>query len=1068
MLISVCASVLFVSAIFAETDATTTTHATITIGSKNYSVTKKTKTIASGVKYITLAIPDKKVSGYSKGTRVHVLEADLTDPTVTIKHGDSGRDSRRNLSTQAANLSTSTATVVGGVNANFWITSETPYKDKLMYEPFGLSVKTGVMYSDLNTNTAKHCQGPTKTGAMVIDGNGKCYIDYLKSQKDLNAAGSGWNFNLMNTTKKDTMALDQVNGVSCPDVASVYIKSVYGATKKFRPVTGKSDYSTYSGTDNTIVYLKFATSGETKWKCSTQKFTVKKISKDVSASTLTITDSYDVAIVCRGKMATIAKTWATGDAITVTAKVNFKTQGSPRSMHQGVSGNCICMANGVIGYNSKQENYNSKIYPRTLYATNDAGTKLWLIVVEHYPNQQSTYSGLNTTDATYVAKFLGATWAMQVDCGGSSQMYAGTKQVSDSYDKGGVRAVQSGVFILSTPTAATTRAILSANKTNVSLTAEQNATAPYVDVKITGKNLSTDLTYSASSDAVKVTTLSGWNAKTGGTLRVTLNTALSAASRKGSVTVASGSKKIDFYYTAKLTASTTSTPDSTPTTGIKTSTTEITLKAKHNETPAPYVDVQVTGTNLTSDISCNSFTGKLIPTQLEGWDNKKGGTLRITLDTSSDPGEYSSFVAVQSATAYRVEINATISITEDGTSADTPIEPEPEIPVWNFDAAPTLTKVWETSNLLPVSSARFATGSEGKVYAVDKTTATLYSWDAEGCDKTEVITGFGGSFACIADDGGNILTSKAGKAADTWQVYNIDSKQIKDIAVTAPTGVTDGLVYANAAAVGNVLSAEGGTIYMAPHTKNVAAKIVVKGGVQDASSCAAATYADGTFSVEHQLAVANVDYSALGAESFIWRDRRSTTNYISGGALKIYTEPSNTIPVTGFATFKLNNIEYGVIPTGTAKDKYSDGFSVFNLADGAVIASRAQTNTVSDNQYGSLRAEKVSEGEVNIYFYKSGLACGMYKFAYPVRESPSTSTDIAQSQVEVLRCYVDDNMLCVEGIEAQQISLYSMTGQCVVSVLRSNQVGLIPHQGVFLVKIVDKQGNIYTDKIVLK
>ncbi len=410
-----------------------------------YNVTKTSKQLAAGVTY-THYIIDRGSSSYTSGSSIHVVEADLTNPSVIVKHGDSGRDSRRSLATQAANLSNSNATVVAGANANFWCTSETPFSTKLKYEPFGASIKDGHMYSDPNCGTLAHVGGPTTTGLLAIDENGKCYIDYLKAQQPANGVGSGWNFTLTNNTHPHTFGLDQTNGVSVPGTASMYT-SIYGSAKAFRPVTSAGDYSTSTATDWYEVLMDFA-DGTTQWNIGGEtKLVIKEIRAKTSGNgTL---GSYDCAIVGNQSYGSVMSNWAVGDEMVVTARINFASKGSPARVLQATSGNCICMANGVVGYNSSQESYNSTNYARTLYGTNDTGTKLWIAVCEHYPNRQYTYLGFTTKAMAEFLKLLGATWATQVDCGGSAQMYAGGSQVSTSTDSGGLRNVQSGIFILS-------------------------------------------------------------------------------------------------------------------------------------------------------------------------------------------------------------------------------------------------------------------------------------------------------------------------------------------------------------------------------------------------------------------------------------------------------------------------------------------------------------------------------------------------------------------------------------------------------------------------------------------
>ncbi len=617
---------------------------------------------------------------------------------------------------------------------------------------------------------------------------------------------------------------------------------------------------------------------------------------------------------------------------------------------------------------------------------------------------------------------------------------------------------------------------LTADQMSVTLTGKQyQSPAPYVDVKVTCTGLTSSISYNSSTGAVTVAALSDWNEQTGGTLRITLNATKAVGDYSGYVAVQSGStaNRIEIQVVASITEG---DGEAVITGPIVANPMTVELVGTYGSSEVIYQDVQVKGTDLTAAMVINPSTSSVTVTTLSGWNDLTGGTLRVTLNTNFKLGigEYTEYIAVQAGASARIEIGLLVTLRDPSTSNPDDYEEVPEDgPVtWDFTATPTLTKVWETSKLIADKEAtRYATGFGGKVYAIDNTSQTLYSWDSENCDKAQVITGFGGSstYACIADDGGNILTNKSRNATDTWQAYNISSNTVQEIAITMPSGVTSGLIDANVAVVGDVLSAEGATLYMAPHTKNVAAKIVVKNGVQDASSCAAATYSGSTFSVEHQLAVANVAYSQLGKESFIWRERTGNTNYISSGAVKTYTEPNSTTPVTGFATFLLNNIEYAIVPTGTETNKYSDGFSLFTLLDGEVVASRTQTGTIASNQYGSFHVEKVSEGEVNIYYYKSGLSCGMYKFAYPVSiTGGGTTTAVASAEGVAFGYYTASETLFITGVATQQIDLYNIAGQKVCTVNNTNEMSVANLQGVYVVVVTGMDNAMYTGKIIVK
>ena len=216
----------------------------------------------------------------------------------------------------------------------------------------------------------------------------------------------------------------------------------------------------------------------------------------------------------------------------------------------------------------------------------------------------------------------------------------------------------------------TTTASLKASTTSVSLTGTQGGSAPSTTVTITGANLTSDISFRSSSSAFTVTT-SGWNNRTGGTMKISLNTALAAGSYSGYIAVQSGTTRIQINCTGTITAGT--TPDPTPgTPSITASTTSLSFTAQKGAT-APSSTVTITGANLSSDIVYNS-SSSAFKVATSGWNSRTGGTMTISLDTSKSPGTYSGYVAVQSGST-RIEINCTGTITEASTSDPTPGTP---------------------------------------------------------------------------------------------------------------------------------------------------------------------------------------------------------------------------------------------------------------------------------------------------------------------------------------------------------------------------------------------------------
>lgn len=92
---------------------------------------------------------------------------------------------------------------------------------------------------------------------------------------------------------------------------------------------------------------------------------------------------------------------------------------------------------------------------------------------------------------------------------------------------------------------------LTADKTSASLTAYKGASKPTVQVKISASGLSSDISYNSSTSAFEVTA-SNWNARTGGTLTIALNTSREVGSYTGYVKVQSGSYSVTINLTGTI------------------------------------------------------------------------------------------------------------------------------------------------------------------------------------------------------------------------------------------------------------------------------------------------------------------------------------------------------------------------------------------------------------------------------------------------------------------------------------------------------------------------------------
>ncbi len=781
---------------------------TMKVGSTSYTITRTEKQLASGVKYTHLLF-DRSYSGYTGGSSVHVVEADLTDPTVSLEMANPGAlTGTKTLSEFASGINTSSRTVVAGANGSFWCTasSEKPWYTQMKGMPFGVTIKNGEMWTEMGANKLKHCKGPTRTGMLAVDQQGRVYIDKLKAQTSTHLSGSGFYFSAKNTTRGGEIALDLCNRVVHPSSASIYTRN-YGTAKKFKPVVSTSDHSISSGSCTEVI-LDLAPG--CSWNIGgATKLVVKAVRKSANQGTL---GNHDLAIVGRGTTYTTnsLNKYQVGDEVELITKFNFANGTSPSKVEQALSGNIIAMRNGSYALSSSDtEAYNKNLNERTLYATNSTGTKLWILVCEHNVKKTKKYIGWTTSQMCDIAKTFGATEAMQPDCGGSAQMYAGGQQVSQSYDASGVRAVYNGLFVVSNPngTGGVTGPSIKADKNNLTFSGEQGSTNPqYIDVKITGEYLTEEIKYNSSSRAVTVAPLSDWNSTTGGTLRLTLDTSQAAGSYSGYVAVQSSSTyRIEVYFTATIAAgsgSTTPPVDPNGTIGddyLNATPGTFTLSGMYQSSVKPYADIVVKGSNLTKDISYNSSSSVVSVTPLDGWNATTGGTLRMTLNTDFSLGEGTytgddKFVAIQSTADHRILVKFTATLTpNDGTTTEpepTDPEPEPEPGVTEEEVDVTgLTEKWiYSTNKGNLASAPYFSSADqytrdmcfadGKLYVLNASTSatTVNILDAYTGAKTATLNTdgiSGGTYALsnIKSLGSTVMGSNMATASETLKVY---------------------------------------------------------------------------------------------------------------------------------------------------------------------------------------------------------------------------------------------------------------------------------------------------------
>ena len=208
---------------------------TWTVGKDTWDVETTTAELCPGVKY-TLVNWITNRSTARPGSRMHVIEADLTNPKISVENVKiDAMTGNRTLTNHAKAVHKADHQVVAGANANFWITSpETGNYACMGTQPHGICISNGIMYTDHTPGYWAHCGGPvTNTGILAFDQDGKCYLDYTKVQKANNDEGSGVQFAAINTRIGHRMNLTMCNRFVDAGQASIFTRQ-YGTDKKFR------------------------------------------------------------------------------------------------------------------------------------------------------------------------------------------------------------------------------------------------------------------------------------------------------------------------------------------------------------------------------------------------------------------------------------------------------------------------------------------------------------------------------------------------------------------------------------------------------------------------------------------------------------------------------------------------------------------------------------------------------------------------------------------------------------------------------------------------------------------
>ena len=699
------------------------------------------------------------------------------------------------------------------------------------------------------------------------------------------------------------------------------------------------------------------------------------------------------------------------------------------------------------------------------------------------PSTTVTITGANlTSDINFSSSssaFTVTTSGWNNRTGGTLKISLNTAMSAGSYS--GYIAVQSGTTriqinctgtITSSSEPAPGTPSLKASTTSLSFTAQKGATAPSSSVTITGANLSSNINYSSSSSAFKVTT-SGWNNLTGGTMTISLDTSKAVGTYSGYIAVQSGSTRIEINCTGTITEASEPTP--TPgTPSLKASTTSLSFTAQKGAA-APSSSVTITGANLSSDIIYNS-SSSVFKVATSGWNSRTGGTMTISLDTSKSAGSYSGYVAVQSGTT-RIEINCTGTITE----ATQPEQPEVTISSlpttfstdWSYSAANGNSVTWmnpandytrnmtlKGDNLYVVQ--RDPDNSTGYIRIVNANTGAM-----KGSLSATGIANDAYKFTSIANMGGTIVACNlAFGATSVLRVYSWSSDTATPSLVLETTN--------HGGRSGDLMSASGtinngklyftsntgyeGKVYVYTVTNGVANPTPSEITLKDASG-AAFNYG-GSYAVIEIRANEDGTFWATGKNGApaLFNANGTLIRELNTTALDGNIYGTSYCPFT-YGKFKL-------AAAVSYKTSVQQGYlNLIDVTDGEASAEKLNSypvlgaSGVSNGTFVTPAIAKVDGSKIHLWTLipKQGVA------KYSAGET-SIVESIVSDEAEIL---VVDNKVAVVGAEVETISIYTLMGTEVASA-QGNAVAtdnLVHGIYVVLAKTID--GKIVSEKVYI-
>ena len=458
------------------------------------------------------------------------------------------------------------------------------------------------------------------------------------------------------------------------------------------------------------------------------------------------------------------------------------------------------------------------------------------------------------------------------------------------------------------------------------------------------------------------------------------------------------------------------------------------------------------GTEVSKDVSIqgSALTGN-ITLALSGADANQFNLSTNSL--SSNGGNVTIYYDPPASGTHKATLTASangaedVEITISGTAKDAPAV----ITGYNLSQDWAQTSGHLTAN----TNTRWATGFDGKIYINDHANSMLYYWTANGLTNTGIASAAG--TAITSDDAGNIIVSTSMYAGGNtaMKVLPANGTSFQDLTLTMPDGVTANQMQYLGKAIGNILSAEGGAIFIFPKDATAVAKIIIKNGIQTS-----ATKIDVTAITADAQSIAIPLTNDINSNDIVARVRGSKHFYYNNGSSFVPYADNGINTTQGGTIFTLNGTLYNVQPIGTPA--YLDGFQIVDITNNSIVATHnAQFSTsVAAPNANCITAEVVGQYEAKLYQYVPGQIAAQYTFNL---QTSGIDNDIAN----IVKVKVAEKNLIVEGTDVAKIDIYSISGIMTATQLNSNTINLASYKGVYIAVVTDQDGNRTTHKVVL-